>query len=163
MPHFRAHQCVPPFPALQRVSPLMCHVSKLTNGLLPHPPLLSVSPCLQRATFLSSPTRSSLFLPSSESSLATCHIPVLTNPLLPPPPPLPRPCLCSFPPFPPPPPLSPLLPPPIQCVLFSMSPLSELPHPPPPPPSPPASDSSLSSSPFSNPPTCFSLFLPSSW
>src|SRR5258708_20068189 len=83
MPCFRAHQCIPPFPALQRVSPLMCHVSKLTNGLLPHPPLLSVSPRLQRATFLSSPTRSSLFLPSSESSLATCHISDLTNPLLP--------------------------------------------------------------------------------
>src|SRR5258707_10885349 len=61
----------------------MCHVSKLMNGLLPHPPLLSVSPRLQCATFLSSPTRSSLFLPSSESSLATCHVSELTNPLLP--------------------------------------------------------------------------------
>src|SRR5260370_1372018 len=112
MPCFRAHQRAPPFPALQRVSPLMCHVSKLTNGLLPHPPLLSVSPRLQRATFLSSPTRSSLFLPSSESSLVsdlpsfvahqlllpsssppvsessfvTCHISKLTNLLLPLPP-----------------------------------------------------------------------------
>src|SRR5260370_12204907 len=63
-----------------------CHVSKLTNGLLPHPPLLSVSPRLQRATFLSSPTHSSLFLPSSESSFATCHVSELTNPLLPLPP-----------------------------------------------------------------------------
>src|SRR5258708_18964255 len=83
MPSFRAHQRVPPYPALQRVSPLMCHVSKLTNGLLPHPPLLSVSPHLQCATFLSSPTCSSLFLPSSESLLATCHVSELTNPLLP--------------------------------------------------------------------------------
>src|SRR5258708_6725849 len=56
------------------------------NGLLPLPPLLSVSPCLQRAMFLSSPTRSSLFLPSSESSFATCHVSELTNPLLPLPP-----------------------------------------------------------------------------
>src|SRR5258707_7545357 len=64
----------------------MCHVSKLTNGLLPHPPLLSVSPHLQRATFLSSPTHSSLFLPSSESSFAMCHVSELTNPLLPLPP-----------------------------------------------------------------------------
>src|SRR5712692_236505 len=63
-----------------------CHVSKLTNGLLPLPPLLSVSPCLQCAMFLSSPTRSSLFLPSSESSFATCHVSELTNPLLPLPP-----------------------------------------------------------------------------
>src|SRR5229473_1396488 len=74
MPRFQAHQHVPSFPALQRVSPLMCHVSKLTNGLLPHPPLLSVSPRLQCATFLSSPTCSSLFLPSSESLLATCLV-----------------------------------------------------------------------------------------
>src|SRR5713226_632507 len=65
---------------------VMCHVSKLTNGLLPLPPLLSVSPCLQRATFLSSPTRSSLFLPSSESSFAMCHVSELTNLLLPLPP-----------------------------------------------------------------------------
>src|SRR5258708_35243115 len=49
---------------------VMCHVSKLMNGFLPLPPLLSVSPCLQRAMFLSSPTHSSLFLPSSESSFA---------------------------------------------------------------------------------------------
>src|SRR5260370_4388332 len=61
----------------------MSHVSKLTNGLLPYPPLLLVSPRLQCATFLSSPTRSSLFLPSSESSLAMFHISELTNPLLP--------------------------------------------------------------------------------
>src|SRR5216684_3125648 len=112
MPHFRAHQCAPPFPALQRVSPLMSHVSKLMNGLLPHPPLLLVSPRLQCATFLSSPTRSSLFLPSSksvlvcdvprfeahqptfpsssppvsESSFMTCHVSKLTNSLLPLPP-----------------------------------------------------------------------------
>src|SRR5216684_3177195 len=112
MPRFRAHQRAPPFPALQRVSPLMCHVSKLTNGLLPHPPLLLVSSHLQHATFLSSPTHSSLFLPSSESvlvydvpcfeahqptlpsssppvgesSFVTCHVSKLTNSLLPLPP-----------------------------------------------------------------------------
>src|SRR5712692_8705191 len=63
-----------------------CHVSKLTNGLLPLPPLLSVSPCLQCAMFLSSPTRSSLFLPSSESLFAMCHVSKLTNPFLPLPP-----------------------------------------------------------------------------
>src|SRR5258708_19731825 len=53
-----------------------CHVSKLTNGFLPLPPLLSVSPHLQCAMFLSSPTCSSLFLPSSESLFAppnSCH------------------------------------------------------------------------------------------
>src|SRR5258708_1577341 len=83
MPHFRAHQCAPPFPALQRVSPLMSHVSKLTNGLLSHPPLLLVSPRLQCATFLSSPTRSSLFLPSSECFLVSDLLSFHANQLLP--------------------------------------------------------------------------------
>src|SRR5260370_10169224 len=106
----------------------MGHVSKLTNGLLPHPPLLSVSPRLQRATFLSSPTHSSLFLPSSESSFATCHVSELTNPLLPLPPlrqvsPLFAMCHVSeltnpFLPLPPLQEVSPLL----QCALFSISP-----------------------------------------
>src|SRR5258708_7560622 len=44
----------------------MCHVSTLTNALLPLPPLQEVSPHLQCAMFLSSPTRFSHFLPSSK-------------------------------------------------------------------------------------------------
>src|SRR5216684_4049218 len=44
----------------------MCHISELTNPLLPLPPLQEVSPRLQCATFLSSPTRFSRFLPSSK-------------------------------------------------------------------------------------------------
>src|SRR5216684_4457256 len=51
-----------------------CHVSKLTNGFLPPSPLLSVSPHLQCATFLSSPTHSSLFLTSSESLFASPNL-----------------------------------------------------------------------------------------
>src|SRR5258708_4781269 len=43
-----------------------CHVSKLTKPLLPLPPLQPVSARLRPATFPSSPSRSSLFLPSSE-------------------------------------------------------------------------------------------------
>src|SRR5258708_36386949 len=39
-----------------------CYVSKLTNPLLPLPPLQLVSPCLRPAMFRSSPTCSSLFL-----------------------------------------------------------------------------------------------------
>src|SRR5260370_38905362 len=62
---------------------VMCHVSKLMNGLLPLPPLLSVSPCLQHAMFLSSPTCSSLFLPSTESLFPPCPLSTLTNPPLP--------------------------------------------------------------------------------
>src|SRR5258707_383414 len=65
---------------------MTCHVSKLTNGLLPLPPLLSVSPRLQCATFLSSPTHSSLFLPSSQSALPSYHLSYLSNPPLPLPP-----------------------------------------------------------------------------
>src|SRR5258708_33348851 len=115
-----------------------CHVSKLTNGLLPLPPLLSVSPCLQRATFLSSPTHSSLFLPSSESSFATCHISKLTNPLLPLPP--------------------------LQQVspLFAMCHISALTNPL--LPLPPLQEVSphLQHAMFLSSPTCFSCFLPSS-
>src|SRR5216684_187983 len=114
MPCFEAHQPIPPSssPPVGESSFVSCHVSKLTNLLLPLPPLQLVSPRLCRATFQSSPTRSSLFLPSnwcvlvcivprfkahqptppsssppaSESSLVTCHASKLTNPLLPLPP-----------------------------------------------------------------------------
>src|SRR5712692_4669336 len=57
-----------PLPPLQQVSPhfALCHISKLTNPFLPLPPLQEVSPHLQCATFLSSPTHSSLFLLSSK-------------------------------------------------------------------------------------------------
>src|SRR5258707_1273992 len=87
-------------------------LSQPTNPLLPLPPLQRVNPPLCPATFPSSPTRSSLFLPSkkgdlgcdlplfqthqpappssstatSESSFVTCHVSKLTNPLLPLPP-----------------------------------------------------------------------------
>src|SRR5260370_1252449 len=87
----------------------MCHVLKLTNPLFPLPPLHLVSPHFLPAIFLSPPTHSSLFLPSSkcvlicdmlcfeahqpappsssppvsESSFVTCHISKLTNSLLP--------------------------------------------------------------------------------
>src|SRR5258707_1199028 len=44
----------------------MFHVSEPTNPLLPLPPLQEVSPRLQCAMFLSSPTRFSCFLPSSK-------------------------------------------------------------------------------------------------
>src|SRR5229473_2026975 len=48
----------------------MCHVSELTNPSLPLPPLQEVSPCLQRATFPSSPTHlSHTFSPPASESL----------------------------------------------------------------------------------------------
>src|SRR5258707_9898455 len=50
-----------PLSPIQQVSPhfAMCHVSRLTNPFLPLPPLQKVSPHFQHATFPSSPTRSS--------------------------------------------------------------------------------------------------------
>src|SRR5258708_7820181 len=140
MPCFQAHQPAPPFPALHLVGPLMCHVSKLMNALLPHPPLLSVSPCLQRAMFLSSPTRSSLSLPSI-SRLPFSHLPWSSPPY---------PALSSSSP-------------PVRHSSFltchlSMLTISLLPLPPLQLVNPP-----LCPPPFWSPPTRSSLFLPSSW
>src|SRR5260370_29815508 len=86
IPHFQAHECPPPSSSLlvgeslfsdalcfqaHQPAPLSssppesepsfvtCHVPKLTNPLLPLPPLHLVSPCVSRA-----PTQSPRFLPS---------------------------------------------------------------------------------------------------
>src|SRR5258708_14079325 len=66
MLRFKAHQPAPPSSSPPASESLfaMCHASKLTNPLLPLPPLQLVSPHLCRAAFQSSPTRPSLFLPS---------------------------------------------------------------------------------------------------
>src|SRR5260370_13222313 len=107
MPRFQAYQPAPPSssPPVHESSFVMCHVSRLTNLLLPLPPLQLVS-LLRCATFPSSPICSSLFLPSSQSvfcnmpcfqahqpappsfslpaietSFVICHISKLTNPL----------------------------------------------------------------------------------
>src|SRR5260221_716507 len=122
MLRFEAHQPTPPssFPPASESSFVMCHASKLTNPLLPLPPLQLVSPHLCRATLRSSPTRSppvlrlfSHFRPSdlepssssssppppSESSFLFCRVPSF-NYLLPPLPPLqlvsPRLCHALF-------------------------------------------------------------------
>src|SRR5216684_718192 len=63
VPHFQAHQPIPPSssPPGSESSFAMCHVSELTNLLLPLPPLQLASPYLQ---------------------CAMCHISKLTSPLL---------------------------------------------------------------------------------
>src|SRR5258708_5149920 len=90
----------------QLASPLVSYMSRNS----PSSSLMLVSPCLQCATFLSSPTCSSLSCPPvselsdvpcfqahewtppsssppvSDSSFATCHVSELSNPLLPLPP-----------------------------------------------------------------------------
>ncbi len=53
-------------PLVSESSFVTCYVSKLTNWLLPLPPLQQVSPHLQCATFPGSPVHSSLFHPSSK-------------------------------------------------------------------------------------------------
>src|SRR5712692_5518404 len=89
MPRFEAHQPAPPSssPPVGECSFVTCHVSKLTNPLLPLPPLQRLSARLCRATFrtLQTPSPSSS-PPASECSFVTCHASKLTNPLLPLPP-----------------------------------------------------------------------------
>src|SRR5260221_210178 len=86
MPRFKAHQPAPPSssPPASESSFAMCHASKLTNLLLPLPPLQLVSPHLCRAAFQSSPTHSSLFLSSSQSFLLS-DVPYFKAPLATPP------------------------------------------------------------------------------
>src|SRR5229473_3074034 len=76
VPCFRAHHpASPTLSPLQQVSPrfVPCHVSELTNPLLPLSPLQQVSP-----------------------HFATCHVSELTNPFLPLPPPG-RDLVCNVP------------------------------------------------------------------
>src|SRR5258708_12411601 len=98
MPCFKAHQPAPPSSSPPASESLfaMCHALKLTNPLLPLPPLQLVSPRLCRATFQSSPTRSSLFLPSSKLVLVF-DFPRF-HPHHPPPPSSPPPLLHPSPP-----------------------------------------------------------------
>src|SRR5258707_12819504 len=56
------------------------------SSFIPLPPLEQVSPCLQRATFPSSPMCSSLSCPPASEPSVTCHVSKLTNGLLPLPP-----------------------------------------------------------------------------
>src|SRR5258708_2981555 len=99
MPRFEAHQPTPPssFPPASESSFVTCHALKLTNPLLPLPPLQLVSPRLCRAPFQISPTRSSLFLPTRPFLLLPSRRLLLPSgfPLFPYPPPVPP---SSFPP-----------------------------------------------------------------
>src|SRR5260221_12571364 len=65
MPCFEAHQPAPPSssPPVGESSFVTCQVSKLTNSLLPLPPLQLVSPHFSPSTFRTSTTCSSLSIP----------------------------------------------------------------------------------------------------
>src|SRR5258707_935963 len=91
VPHFQTHQPTPPsfLPPVSESSFVMCHISKLTNPLLPPP---SSSPLASESSFamchVSELTNPLLLPPSSsplasESLFATCHVSELTNMLLP--------------------------------------------------------------------------------
>src|SRR5258708_32019101 len=88
IPHFQAHQPAPPppFPPVGK-SFVTCHISKLTNTLLPFPPFQSVSPpsliiliCRLTSPVLSLPPSKSVlphsrhpFVPTSPSPAALSH------------------------------------------------------------------------------------------
>src|SRR5258708_27676998 len=87
-PCFQAHEWTPPSssPPVGESSFATCHVSKLSNPLLPLPPLQLVSPRFLPAMFRNLPTSPAFSPPSSSSSFVLCLPSKLTNPLLPPPP-----------------------------------------------------------------------------
>src|SRR5260221_11700153 len=72
VPHFQAHQPVPPSssPPESKSSFPACHVSELTNLLLLFLPSRKRVLFFHHAIFPSSPTRSSLFLPSRKVIIA---------------------------------------------------------------------------------------------
>src|SRR5229473_1236783 len=114
MPHFRVHQPAPPSspppvgespfvtrydvpssptcsslfsPPVCESSFVTCHVSELTNPLLPLP-LQFVNPRFKsfvtcHVSKLTNPAPLSSSPPGSESSFVTCHVSEFTNPLLP--------------------------------------------------------------------------------
>src|SRR5216684_8979449 len=75
--HFQAHQPAPlsSSPPESEPSFVTCHVSKLTNLLLPLPPLQLVSPCISRLT--------NPLLPLPPLQLVSPRVSRLTNPLFP--------------------------------------------------------------------------------
>src|SRR5258708_5992663 len=88
VPCFQAHEWTPPSssPPVGESSFATCHVSELSNPLLPLPPLKLVLPC-NIPPFLPRPlTPPSSSPPFRESFFVTCHVSELTNPLLPLPP-----------------------------------------------------------------------------
>src|SRR5229473_171823 len=130
MPHFQAHQPTSPtLSPLQQVSPrfVPCHVSKLTNPLLPLPPLQQVSPRFATC-HVSELTNPLLPLPPLQQvspHFATCHVSELTNPFLLLPPPG-RDLVCNVPHFRARQPTPPSSSSPASEFLFAMCHVSEL-------------------------------------
>src|SRR5258708_18803908 len=82
-PCFQAHEWTPPSssPPVGESSFATCHVSELSNPLLPLPPLQFVIACHGPRMLPHSPTSPSFSPPCSESSLVFCHASVLPHPL----------------------------------------------------------------------------------
>src|SRR5229473_119922 len=100
--HFQTHWPTPPsfLPPVSESSLATCHVSELTNLLLPLSPFQQVSPHFAPC-HISELTNPLLPLPPLQQvspHFATCHISELTNPFLPLPPPG-RDLVCNVPHF----------------------------------------------------------------
>src|SRR5258708_7820182 len=118
VPCFQAHECTPPSssPSVGESLFATCHVSQLSNPLLPLPPLHLASPLLPPPLVLASLSRSLLFLPPS-SSLLLSDLPPFDAHHLSPPSASPPVSESSFMPPPILEPSNPLLPlPPLQLV-----------------------------------------------
>src|SRR5258708_1922237 len=87
-PCFQAHEWTPPSssPPVGESSFAMCHISELSNPLLPLPPLKLVLPCYGPCFLAHQPACPSFSPPSSESLFVIYHVSRLTNPLFPLPP-----------------------------------------------------------------------------
>src|SRR5258708_13608537 len=84
-PCFQAHEWTPPSssPPVGESSFATCHVSELSNPLLPLPPLQLVLPCILPHFLPHQPTSPPFSPPASESFLVFCHISTLPHPLSP--------------------------------------------------------------------------------
>src|SRR5258708_493698 len=88
VPCFQAHKWTPPSssPPVGESSFATCHVSELSNPLLPLPPLKLVRPCNEPHFLAHQPAPPTFSPPASESSFVLCHVSKLTNLLFPLPP-----------------------------------------------------------------------------
>src|SRR5258707_383413 len=75
MPCFQAHEWTPPSssPPVGESSFAMCHISELSNPLLPLPPLQSVRPSIVPPFLPLQPAPPSSSLPSSEPPFSSLH------------------------------------------------------------------------------------------
>src|SRR5258707_2224506 len=81
VPCFQAHEWTPPSssPPVGESSFATCHISELSNPLLPLPPLKLVRACYAPCIWAHQPASPTFSPPASESSSVTCHGSMLPN------------------------------------------------------------------------------------